>query len=455
MRRASLHRRRAQLAIEGLEDRLLLYSTLGAGWTYGSRITYSIAPDGTDIGGIPSDLYQGLATRGITPTQIQEAIQKAAAEWEASTNINLVMVSDNGSPYGIAGNQQGDSRFGDIRIGGSAWGYTNVLASGFLPPPINGGTLAGDIVFNSSQWWQVNGSTYDLQTVAMHEFGHALGLDHSSVSAAELYSTYTTGKQTLNADDKAGIQSIYGTRPADMFDAVASNSSYLNSSDLTPYIDGNAQVRLGLDISSTSDMDFYIVTVPQNTNGTMTVTVQATGLSSFSPKLTLFGSSLQTLASAEAPTSYGGTVTATITGVTAGEKYYYRVMRASGGAGTGVGAYALLTNFGSSPMAPMAPPVTTVQSAPDAGGGGRNEEIGDDFRQVGSLEAYADNLEIGTPSRTGFDPGGSRPSLAPGAVGAWAAFAPPMSETPEGGLKDRRAARLRAFDTAIGAWGRG
>jgi hypothetical protein len=36
-------------APELLESRLLLYSTLGAQWTYGSRITYSFMPDGTSL----------------------------------------------------------------------------------------------------------------------------------------------------------------------------------------------------------------------------------------------------------------------------------------------------------------------------------------------------------------------------------------------------------------------
>ena len=39
--------------IECLEDRILLYSTTGDVWTYGSRITYSFIPDGTSVGGIP------------------------------------------------------------------------------------------------------------------------------------------------------------------------------------------------------------------------------------------------------------------------------------------------------------------------------------------------------------------------------------------------------------------
>ena len=46
--------------LENLEDRVLLYSTYGGDWTYGSRITFSFAPDGTSVGGTPSVLFQTL-----------------------------------------------------------------------------------------------------------------------------------------------------------------------------------------------------------------------------------------------------------------------------------------------------------------------------------------------------------------------------------------------------------
>ena len=75
--------------LEGLEDRLLLYSTLGGHFVYGSRITYSFMPDGTSVGGTPSALYQTLNAKFSTATwQLQ--FQKAAAVWQAYANVNLV-----------------------------------------------------------------------------------------------------------------------------------------------------------------------------------------------------------------------------------------------------------------------------------------------------------------------------------------------------------------------------
>jgi len=56
------------------------------------------------------------------------------------------------------------------------------------------------------------GNREDLQSVACHEYGHALGLGHSSVSASTMYAYYSggTGDRSIHSDDSAGVQFIYG-----------------------------------------------------------------------------------------------------------------------------------------------------------------------------------------------------------------------------------------------------
>src|SRR5437660_11917316 len=89
--------------LEGLEARILLYSTLGAQWTYGSRVTYSFMPDQTSVGGTPSTLFQTLNARFATATW-QAQFKQAASLWENVTGINLALVSDNGAAAGSSGN---------------------------------------------------------------------------------------------------------------------------------------------------------------------------------------------------------------------------------------------------------------------------------------------------------------------------------------------------------------
>jgi Matrixin len=353
------------LNMDDLEDRVLLYSAYGDQWTYDSRITYSLMPDGTNIGGVSSALFSTLNANYPTATWEQQ-IEDAASLWEGATNANLALVSDGGEAVGSSGDQQDDPRFGDIRIGAIPLG-SGILAETFLPPPANGGTDAGDIILNSSINWQI-GSNYDLQTVAAHEFGHALGLGESTVSTAVMYGTYNTIKQALTSDDIAGIQSIYGTRQYDQFNSGGvRNNTYGTATNITSYIGSNAQIAIpSLDNTTTSDSEWYTVTVPSSTTGTMDVTVQSSNLSSLAPKLQVYTSSLGLVGQVSAPGTLGATIGLS-TSVVAGQSYYLKVL-AAGGAGS-IGGYGLLVNFGSQSQSPIPPPNTVVASEPNQGGG--------------------------------------------------------------------------------------
>jgi hypothetical protein len=51
-----------------------------------------------------------------------------------------------------------------------------------------------------------------IEDIAAHEFGHALGLGHSSLPEATMYpsvSSCNAGNRTLDADDIAGVRSLY------------------------------------------------------------------------------------------------------------------------------------------------------------------------------------------------------------------------------------------------------
>ncbi|GLT71403.1 hypothetical protein SLA2020_434250 [Shorea laevis] len=82
-----------------------------------------------------------------------------------------------------------------------------------------GGTLAhafaptdGRFHYDADESWSVGASpnAFDLQTVALHEIGHLLGLGHSEVEGAIMYSGIPAGvTKGLHADDIQGIKALY------------------------------------------------------------------------------------------------------------------------------------------------------------------------------------------------------------------------------------------------------
>jgi hypothetical protein len=98
-----------------------------------------------------------------------------------------------------------------------------VLAHAFFPPP-NSGPLAGDIHFDDAKMFTLDlrpGSSaqpLDLATVAAHEIGHALGLDHSQVNSAVMAPIYVGSRRALTQDDIDGVRGIYGINPGPVCD---------------------------------------------------------------------------------------------------------------------------------------------------------------------------------------------------------------------------------------------
>lgn len=67
-----------------------------------------------------------------------------------------------------------------------------------------------------------NGDAYDLQSTLTHEFGHVLGLDHSTNPEATMFAGAAPGetmKRTLDPDDETGICTAYRTSCADCGEA--------------------------------------------------------------------------------------------------------------------------------------------------------------------------------------------------------------------------------------------
>ncbi len=90
-----------------------------------------------------------------------------------------------------------------------------VLATTYLEH--NGPNRECDVLMCRSWNWacgpgNASWNEYDIQSVACHEFGHVLGLGHSSNSQATMYYAIGAGdnsKRTLHQDDENGLCFLY------------------------------------------------------------------------------------------------------------------------------------------------------------------------------------------------------------------------------------------------------
>jgi Matrixin len=81
--------------------------------------------------------------------------------------------------------------------------------------------IDADIVFWDEAFKFFAGTTgcssgFFVEDIAAHEFGHALGLGHSTVPTATMYpsvSSCNTGNRTLDGDDISGVRSLYPPLP--------------------------------------------------------------------------------------------------------------------------------------------------------------------------------------------------------------------------------------------------
>ena len=144
-------------------------------------------------------------TADITGSQERQAVRNAFNTWAAAL-CGMTFVERNAAPVDFeigwfTGNHGDGSPFD---------GVGNTLAHGFYPPPC-GGDHAGECHFDDAETWSLTGTggTFDLETVALHEIGHLLGLDHSSVNSSVMFATYGGVRRALTQDDIDGIRRLY------------------------------------------------------------------------------------------------------------------------------------------------------------------------------------------------------------------------------------------------------
>ncbi|KAG8452987.1 hypothetical protein GDO86_004698 [Hymenochirus boettgeri] len=135
---------------------------------------------------------------------VDQSIQMAFKVWSDVTPLKFTKVSSQADINILFGARvHGDRSAFD--------GPSGVLAHAFGPGP----AIGGDAHFDEDERWTNTNAGFNLFLVAAHEFGHSLGLDHSSDPRALMFPNYrfvNTRNYRLPQDDVNGIQSIYGRK---------------------------------------------------------------------------------------------------------------------------------------------------------------------------------------------------------------------------------------------------
>jgi hypothetical protein len=195
----------------------------------------------------------GRDVPGVTATELQQAVQRAFNTWKSVPHVGGdIAIEFAGFTAADPGDTDGQSTIGfrarpdlERTLGAASFEFNTQT----------GELLASDIFLNSNFTWSVSpqgqSERFDVESVAVHETGHLLGLGHSLLGETELQSSgrravlgkravmfpisYGSGitlDRTLREDDRGGLIDVYNNSSSNRALGSISGKVTLNGTGL-------------------------------------------------------------------------------------------------------------------------------------------------------------------------------------------------------------------------------
>lgn len=166
---------------------------------------------------------------GVTAAELSAAIGRAAATWQSAPDVNLAFAFQ-GMTTATPGALDGRNTLGfmDRPDLDRVLGMTSIILDA-----TTGAIVEADVFFNTAFPWSVaaggESGRMDIESVALHELGHVIGLGHSALGETErsasggrrvlgsgavmfpiALAAGAVADRVLQADDRAGVFDLYG-----------------------------------------------------------------------------------------------------------------------------------------------------------------------------------------------------------------------------------------------------